>query len=70
MGSVAGNDFRIYDVSDPYNIVNIGGIDASTNVLSVAVSGRRAFIGKSNAGLTNDFIVLDVSGLEVQSLLA
>jgi hypothetical protein len=70
INSASGNDMRIYDVSDPYGLVNIGGADVSTNAGGVFVSGKRIFLQKGNSGITNDFVVYDASGLEVQSLLA
>jgi len=67
--SVAGNDLRIFDVADPINPVEIGGVDVETNARAVVVSGTRVYIGVDATGANREFRIFDLTGIEVQSAL-
>ncbi|MBI2639435.1 MAG: hypothetical protein HYW90_00885, partial [Candidatus Sungbacteria bacterium] len=55
------NEFRIVDISNPSRPAIVSGLDLGTHASSVAVSGSFAYVGKTNNGVTDDFIVYDIS---------
>ncbi|MBI5003520.1 DUF5011 domain-containing protein [Candidatus Kaiserbacteria bacterium] len=65
--TITGCDFRVYDISDPYNPIAVGGVDENANVQGLVVSGHSAFVGLSSIS-GNDLVVHDITGADLQSL--
>lgn len=59
----AGNEFHIFDVSDPYNPVWLGSIELNHNINAVAVRFPYAYLATS--GNIRDVIILDISNPSV-----
>jgi|GEM_PF-1028818 len=59
--NASGNEFRIYDISNPSAPRYVGGTDLQISGRDVFVSGRYAYVVKSSGGITNDFIIYDIS---------
>src|SRR6185503_9988355 len=58
----------IYDISDPSTTpVNGGGVDVSTDVKSVFVSGKYAYAGLVSVS-GNDWRIFDVAGIDTPTL--
>jgi hypothetical protein len=62
LNTVSGNEFRIFDISNPTSPSTAGGVELdSDSVLSVAIAGKYAYIGLNNTSGTNAFRIIDVS---------
>jgi hypothetical protein len=65
--TVTGCEFRIYDISNPVSPTAIGGLSYDVTILSIAVSGRYAYLAVASAETID---VVDISNPSAPSIAA